>query len=153
MSPRVRTPAQVQAVFDRALAKSAEQAAFGNLPRLIRAYDTPEGQHQTWAVASRRQGGAIYLLNVLVPATGGVAELECDCRAHGWCWHRTHLERALAGQIPHYTIHQPVIVAPLVQRCPICGRIESAVAPDGRCAACLMNGSPRVNYPARARSA
>jgi hypothetical protein len=98
----VRSPAQVQAALDRALARSAEQSDVGNLPRLIRAYEAEDGQRSVWSVGSRTVGGTIYLVDALVH--GDDIDLLCECQSAGWCWHRTHVERAMTGQIPHYGV-------------------------------------------------
>jgi len=95
---RVRTQAQVQATLDRALVKSDEQARIGNLPRLVRSFSTPDGVRQVWSVSSRTTGGVIYMLDTLVGTTG-VVESLCECQATGWCWHRSHVERAIDGAI------------------------------------------------------
>jgi hypothetical protein len=90
MALQVRTPEQMQALFDRSLAKSDEQARAGNLPRLLRHNAAGDA---VFSVASRTTGGAIYLL---VAEPNGVA---CDCQALGYCWHVAHVERAIAGEI------------------------------------------------------
>jgi hypothetical protein len=101
--PKVRTESQLQATFDRALAKSAEQAQAGNLPRLLHTFDMDDGQRQVWSVASRTLGGTVYLLDTLTSPTGAV-DVLCECPSSGWCWHRTHVERAIAGEIGHFAV-------------------------------------------------
>ena len=91
------------ATFDRALVKSDEQARVGNLPRLVRSFTTDEGERQVWSAASRTTGGAVYLLDTLTTPAGTV-EAMCDCQALGHCWHITHTERAIAGEIGHFTV-------------------------------------------------
>jgi hypothetical protein len=54
-------------------------------------------------VVSVAIGGVVYLLDTLV-TPDGTTESLCDCQAAGWCWHRSHVERAIAGEIGHFTV-------------------------------------------------
>lgn len=112
MALQVRTPEQMQALFDRSLAKSDEQARAGNLPRLLR--HTPAGE-PVYSVASRTTGGAVYLL--VVEAGGAVT---CDCQAAGYCWHRHHVERAIAGEIGQVVVTPRPIVG--ITAAMLCGK-------------------------------
>jgi len=88
---RVRTESQMQAMFDRATTKSDEQARVGNLPRLVRYNEDGE---PIYAVTSRTTSGSVYLVHV-----DRANYLTCECEATGWCWHRTHVQRARGGEI------------------------------------------------------
>ena len=92
------SPSRRRALLDRALAKSAEQVAANNLPRLLRR--TPGGQ--VWAVASRTEGGVIHLVD-----ESAQGELVCDCCASHHCWHLMHVSRALSGEIGHVAARPP----------------------------------------------
>lgn len=101
-----RTPARRQAMLDRASAKSAEQVAANNLPRVLRRSDRETGGEQgrttVWAVASRTEAGVIYLVT-----ESAAGELDCDCPAECLCWHKVHVSRALAGEIGHLDTPRP----------------------------------------------
>ena len=87
------SPARRRAMLDRSFAKSIEQVAVNNLPRVIR-----QNPHEAvWAVASRTEGGVIYLLT-----QSREGELACDCPADGLCWHKAHVSRAIEGIIGHH---------------------------------------------------
>lgn len=102
------TPARQQALRDRALAKSIEQVRLNNLPQQVRV----EGGQEVWSVHSRtthrcthcgaveeRDGAAeVHVVTVDLP-TGHVA---CTCLANTACWHRTHVQRARAGEIGYH---------------------------------------------------
>jgi hypothetical protein len=93
--PRVRTPDELAKALRKARTKSDEQARHGNLPHLIEA--RPDGS-RLWHVLSRTIAGLVYEV-----AESRDGDLACDCQALGWCWHRTHAERASAGEIGHFT--------------------------------------------------
>lgn len=97
MGQSILSPARRQAMLDRARAKSCEQVGVNNLPRVVR-----RNQRETvWAVASRTEGGVIYLVHEV----GG--ELCCDCPADHSCWHLQHVSRALSGEIGHTEAKPP----------------------------------------------
>lgn len=89
--PRVRTQEQVQRRLDKARSKAHEQARLGNLPYLMRSNETTT----VFNVHSRTSGGAVY--TVTLDHLSG--ESTCDCDAPGWCWHRSAVECAMAGEI------------------------------------------------------
>jgi len=88
--PRTHGQSMRQSRFDRATARSDEQARLGNLPRVVRTDATAT----VWAVCSRGEAGHVHL--VTESASG---EMSCECVATGPCWHLRHVSRALAGEI------------------------------------------------------
>lgn len=89
------SPVRERALRDKALAKSCEQVALNNLPRLVRDDDAGEA----WSVHSRTNGD-VWIVTI-DRATG---EVWCTCPA-GWnCWHRAHVGRARAGDIGYFPL-------------------------------------------------
>ena len=114
--PRVRTESALHATFDRSLAKSDEQARAGTLPRLIRQ----GAGYAVWSVSSRTVGGSVYLVEAALNGDTG-----CDCQAAGWCWHRTHVERAQAGHIGAFVLAHPTPL-PAISAAMLAGKREVA---------------------------
>ncbi len=134
---RVRTQAQVQAALDKALLKSDEQARQGNLPRLLRTFD----ERQVWSVASRMTGGTYYEVQANVgPAADAEIELLCECPSQGWCWHRTHVERAILGEIGRIVV--PPSRTTEARGCPNCGQIDVPLK-SGKCQDCWDHEASR----------
>jgi len=88
-STRDYSPARNQALRDKARAKSLEQVALNNLPRLVR--DDVAGE--AWSVHSRTNGDVW-----IVTLDRDTGEMWCTCPA-GQCWHLAHVQRARAGEI------------------------------------------------------
>jgi hypothetical protein len=85
-------------MLDRALAKSMEQVAANNLPRVLRQ----NPREVVWGVASRVEAGVVYLVT-----QSPDGQLACDCPAESICWHLCHVDRAIRGEIGHTAVRLP----------------------------------------------
>ncbi len=99
-----------QAAIDRAMAKAHEQARAGNLPLLLRQFDTDHDTRQVWSVGSRVTAGACYTIDLTADADG--IRTLCDCQAGATekiCWHRAAVRLAALGELQYHTTKQPTV--------------------------------------------
>lgn len=135
------------------VAKSEEQFLAGNLPRLL----VVEHGRQRWSVASRTTGGEVWVVTLVNRGVEGGLTYACTCPGKA-CWHRVHVRRARAAEIPHFTsggewswsapVLLPLDAAPR-DACPRCGALDSRRYDNGFCSECRpvasadLMGGPR----------
>ncbi len=107
--------AKLQRAIDRATHKAQEQAAAGNLPRLLRSFTSPDGleQRQFWTVGSRTTGGVVYDVTLTADCDGLKTLCHCDgANAGRICWHRAAVRLAALGELECHRAQWPTVRLP-----------------------------------------